>query len=195
MAFSPYGEYCKKTRKVCVVDLPSLKRVQSFEFVREQEVGNLVNKVRKARLGGTSVNLSQMLIGASNNRVSRCVLGQGYKAEDGSISRLGELANAVAMQLMEFSVGDFFPLLRWIDVIRGFVGRLRSTSREFDAFNDRVVQEHKAVRKLGGVASEMEDFVDVLLRLQHDCILDFGLTQDHLKAILQVSLFSHIIFQ
>ena len=139
--------------------------MQSFEFVREQEVGNLVNKVRKACLGGTSVNLSRMLIGASNNIVSRCVLGQGYRAEDGSISRLGELANAVAMQLMEFSVGDFFPSLRWIDVIRGFVGRLRSTFREFDAFNDRVVQEHKAVRKLGGVASEMEDFVDVLLRL------------------------------
>ncbi|GMN63201.1 hypothetical protein TIFTF001_032277 [Ficus carica] len=124
VAFSPYGEYWKETRKECVVQLLSLKRVQSFEFVREQEVGNLVDKVREACLGGTSVNLSQMLIAASTNIVSRCVLGQA--------------------------------------------------------------------RKLGGVASEVEDFVDVLLRLQHDCTLDFELTQDHLKAILQVSLFSRI---
>ncbi|EXB50919.1 hypothetical protein L484_021146 [Morus notabilis] len=62
--------------------------------------------------------------GASNNIVSRCVRGQGYKSEDGLVSRLGELANEVAMQLMEFSVGDFFPSLRWIDVVGGFVARL-----------------------------------------------------------------------
>ncbi|EXB50918.1 hypothetical protein L484_021145 [Morus notabilis] len=34
---------------------------------------------------------------------------------------------------------------------------------------------------------EIADFVDVLLRLQRGCLLDFELTQDHLKEILQPS--------
>lgn len=126
-------------------------------------------------------------------------LGQGYKSEDGSIRRLGELANEVAMQLMEFSVGDFFPSLQWIDVVGGFVARLRSTFWEFDAFNDWVVREHKAAMEVEDVTTpEIADFVDVLLRLRRGCLLDFELTQDHLKAILQVTysltLLSYTIF-
>lgn len=161
--------------------------MHSFQFVREEEVEVLVNSIRKLCLSGNSINLSRLLISASNNTMSRCILGHSYKAEDGSIKRLGELSNELSIQLTAFSVGDFFPSLRFIDVVRGFIGRLRSTFKAFDDFNDRVVEEHKKARKLGG-GSETEDFVDVLLRLQHDPMLGFGLTQDHLKAILQVTL-------
>ncbi|PON55746.1 Cytochrome P450, E-class, group I, partial [Parasponia andersonii] len=187
LLFAPYGEYWRQARKICVVELLSLKRVQSFQMVREQEVNALVNEIRKEGCvnGSRPINLSKMLIEASNRLMSRCVLGHSYKAEDGSIRRLGELSNDMAMQLMAFGFGDFFPCLRWIDVLRGFVGRLRSTFRDFDAFNDQVVCEHKTARKVGHDGSEVEDLVDVLLRLQHDSMLDFELTQDHIKAILQ----------
>ncbi|XP_062077847.1 phenylacetaldehyde oxime monooxygenase CYP71AN24-like [Humulus lupulus] len=186
--FAPYGEYWRQARKICVLELLSLKRVQSFQIVREQEVNELINEIRKEGCvdGGLSINLSKMLIQASNNVMSRCVLGHSYKTEDGSIRKLEELSRDMSMQLMAFSFGDFFPCLRWIDVLRGFVGRLRSSFRDFDSFNDRAVQEHKAARKCNHRdGSEMEDFVDVLLRLQHDSELEFELTQDHIKAILQ----------
>ncbi|PON60496.1 Cytochrome P450, E-class, group I [Trema orientale] len=187
--FAPYGEYWRQARKICVVELLSLKRVQSFQKVREQEVDALVKEIRKEGCvsGSRPINLSKMLIEASNHLMSRCVLGHSYKAEDGSIRRLGELSNDMSMQLMAFGFGDFFPCLRWIDVLRGFVGRMRSTFRDFDAFNDQVVREHKAARKVGHDGSEVEDLVDVLLRLQQDSMLDFELTQDHIKAILQVN--------
>ena len=126
--------------------------------------------------------------------MSRCILGRRYNEEDGSVEKLGELSNDMSRQLMAFSVGDFFPCLRWIDVLRGFVGRLRTSFRAFDDFNDRVVEEHKAARKLLNDASHTEDFVDVLLRLQHDNELDLELTQDHVKAILQVSVSSFFFF-
>ncbi|XP_030939218.1 cytochrome P450 71A1-like isoform X2 [Quercus lobata] len=44
LAFSPYGEYWRKVRKVCVHDLLSIKRVQSLHYVREEEVAILMNK-------------------------------------------------------------------------------------------------------------------------------------------------------
>ena len=87
-----------------------------------------------------------MLSDASNNIISRCILGQSYKAEDGSLSQLGVLIRKVSEELIAFSVGDFFPSLKWVDILRGFVARLRSTFREIDAFNNRLLQEHKTMK-------------------------------------------------
>ncbi|GMN30436.1 hypothetical protein TIFTF001_049619 [Ficus carica] len=187
VGFSNYGEYWKQMRRICVVELLSLKRVQSFQFVREEEAEELVKRVRKANIDDeTTINLSQMLIEASNNIVSRCILGQSYKAEDGSISRMGELSKRVVVELMAFCVGDFFPSLKWVDVVRGFKARLRSTFRELDAFNNRLVQEHKTMKSSSNY--EMKDFVDVLLGLQENHKLDFELSQDQLKATIQACL-------
>ena len=52
-----------------------------------------------------------------------------------------------------------------------------------------VIQEHKAARKQeDDKASEMEDFVNVHLRIQQSYMNDFELTEDHLKAILKAFL-------
>ncbi|GMN69083.1 hypothetical protein TIFTF001_038130 [Ficus carica] len=190
VAFATYGEYWRQMRRICVVELLSLKRVQSFQFVMEEEAEVMVHAIRKACLSDeTTINLSQMLSDASNNIVSRCILGQSYKAEDGSLSKVGELLKIVSEELIAFSVGDFFPSLKWVDVLRGFVARLRSTFRELDAFNNRLVQEHKTTKIAPNyVGSEMKDFVDVLLSLQEDRKLGFELTHDQLKAIIQACL-------
>ncbi|GMN52136.1 hypothetical protein TIFTF001_021289 [Ficus carica] len=193
VAFAPYGEYWRQMRRICVVELLSLKRVQSFQFVREEETEGLLRRVHKACLSDeTTVNLSQMLSDTLNNIISKCILGQSYKAEDGSLSKLGVLTRKTSEELMAFGVGDFFPSLKWVDVVRGFVARLRSTFREFDALNNRVIQEHKTMKKNiasnSGIGSEEKDFVDVLLRLQEDGKLDFELTQDQIKAVIQAGL-------
>ncbi|GMN20541.1 hypothetical protein TIFTF001_041041 [Ficus carica] len=103
---------------------------------------------------------------ASNNIASGCILGQSYKVEDGSISRMREISTRFAMDVMAFCVGDFFPSLKWVDVVRGFMARLRPTFRELDAFNNRSVQEHKTMKIAPNYdGSDKNDFVDVLLRL------------------------------
>ncbi|KAL5717883.1 hypothetical protein ACHQM5_010839 [Ranunculus cassubicifolius] len=48
IAFAPYGDYWRQMRKICVLDLLSAKRVQSFRFIREEEIGNMVNKIKKS---------------------------------------------------------------------------------------------------------------------------------------------------
>ncbi|MBA0870971.1 hypothetical protein Goshw_019570 [Gossypium schwendimanii] len=52
MAFAPYGEYWRQVKKISVVELFSHRRVHSFQFVRDEEVELLINKIRSASLKG-----------------------------------------------------------------------------------------------------------------------------------------------
>jgi cytochrome P450 len=186
VAFSPYGEYWRQAKKISVLELLSLKSVQSFQYVREEEVEALINKIRRSCLKGVSVNLSEMLIATSNNIASRCILGQKFEEENGK-SRFRQLSRRVMVLFVAFCFGDFFPSLGWIDVFTGLIPSLKATFRELDAFFDQVIEEHET-KKSDDYRPNKLDFVDILLRLQKNSMLDFELTKDNLKAILIVSL-------
>ncbi|KAJ7956143.1 Cytochrome P450 [Quillaja saponaria] len=108
VGFAPYGEYWRQARKVCVLELLSLKRVQSFQFVRDEEVEQLVSSL--LNFNGASLNISAILTAIVNNIISRCVIGQKFEAEDGN-TWFGEISKNMMVQLTAFSVGDFFPSL------------------------------------------------------------------------------------
>jgi cytochrome P450 len=190
VAFSPYGDYWRQTRKISVIELLSLKNVQSFQYVREQEVGVLINKIRDSCLKGVPINLSEMLIATSNNIISRCIVGQKFEGENGK-SRFGELSRRVMVLFVTFSFGDFFPSWGWIDVLTGLIPSLKSTFRELDVFFDQVIEEHKTKKSDGDHLNSL-DFVDILLRLQKNGMLDFELTKDNLKAIVMVYIYIYI---
>ncbi|KAL7218504.1 hypothetical protein ACSBR2_011711 [Camellia fascicularis] len=84
LGFAPYGEYWRKMRKICVLELLSLKRVQAFHFVRLEEVGVMIEKIcNKANLDGVNfVNLGEMFVDIASSIVSRCVLERKYEEED-----------------------------------------------------------------------------------------------------------------
>ncbi|KAG2678727.1 hypothetical protein I3760_11G016600 [Carya illinoinensis] len=184
IGFASYGEYWRQARKICVLELLSLRRVQSFQYVREEEVILLTNRIRESCLKQTSINLSEMFFATSNNIVSRCTLGQKYEGGDGK-SRFQQLARRLMVLLTAFCVRDFFPFLGWIDVLTGLISSLKAIVREIDPFLDQVIEEHKKMRSdHERYQPNKKDFVDILLQLQEDGMLDYKFTQDNLKAIL-----------
>ncbi|KAK1578855.1 hypothetical protein Q3G72_033601 [Acer saccharum] len=56
IAFAPYGDYWKQMRKICVLELFSLKRAQSFRFIREEEVGSLINSISQSALSSSAID-------------------------------------------------------------------------------------------------------------------------------------------
>ncbi|KAL5544061.1 hypothetical protein UlMin_007845 [Ulmus minor] len=179
---SPYGEYWRQVKKMCVVQLLSSKRVQQFQYVREEEVALMADQMHKTCLNGSSINMSDMLMETANNIICRCAIGQRSQGEGGGRS-YGEISRKAVVQYSEFCVGDFFPSFGWIDHLRGFIRSLKSTAKELSVFTDQVVDEHKAGKN--DSMSDKKDFVDFLFQIQKDNVLDFELTRADLKALIQ----------
>ncbi|KAK8987047.1 hypothetical protein V6N11_055364 [Hibiscus sabdariffa] len=174
MAFGPYGEYWRQVKKMSVVELFSHQRVQSFQFVRDEEVGALIDKIRCASVKGEPINLTKMLTFVSSNIVSRCVFSHKIEEEDGC-SKFGELVKRLMVLFSGFCFGDMFPYLSWADVLTGFVPSMKALSSDLDAFFDQVIKEHRALGE--------KDFVSIIMQLQKDGLFE-NLTQDNIKAIL-----------
>ncbi|PON96764.1 Cytochrome P450, E-class, group I [Trema orientale] len=147
VAFCPYGDYWRQTKKICVLELFSLKRVQAFQYVREAEVAEMIENVRRCcSQDGALVDVSEMLVNIAGNVISRCALGRKYTREDGRES-FGDLARRAMKLIGAFNFQDVVPYLGWIDVLTGFNARLGETVKAFDTLLDEVIEEHE--QKIG----------------------------------------------
>ncbi|CAJ1943744.1 unnamed protein product [Sphenostylis stenocarpa] len=182
VGFSVYGEKWRQKRKICVLELLSTKRVQSFRHIREAEVAELVNKLREASSSGAScVNLTEMIMSTSNNIVCKCAFGRKF-GEDGD-KRVKELARETMIHLTAFTVRDYFPWLGWVDVVTGKIEKYKATAGAMDALFDEAITERLRAKR-EGEHSKRKDFMDILLQLQEDDMLSFELTKNDLKALL-----------
>lgn len=181
VAFCPYGEYWRQVRKICVLELLSQKRVQAFQFVREEEVANMVEKVRLSCLNGAAVDLSDMFLTVSNNIISRSALGRVYENE-GCDESFGGLSRKAIDLIASFCFKDTFHFLGWMDTLTGLVAGLKHTSKALHNFLDQVIEEHESL--MNNDESDMKDIVDILLDLQKNGTLDIDLTRENIKAIL-----------
>lgn len=186
IAFCNYGEYWRQAKKICVLEILSQRRVQGFQFVREEETGEMVEKIKRSCMNGAAaIDLGEMFVTISNNITCRSSLGQKYEGEEGSMS-FGHLSKKAMGLVGAFCFGDYFPCLGWIDVLTGFSGRLRTTSRAINAALDQIIEEHE---KRGDTdQSDRKDFVDILLHLKKNGMVGIDLTKENIKAILLVSL-------
>ncbi|KAG5019653.1 hypothetical protein JHK87_015508 [Glycine soja] len=181
VAFVYYGEEWRQKIKTCKVELMSLKKVRLFHSIRQEVVTELVEAIGEA-CGSERpcVNLTEMLMAASNDIVSRCVLGR--KCDDAcggsGSSSFAALGRKIMRLLSAFSVGDFFPSLGWVDYLTGLIPEMKTTFLAVDAFLDEVIAEHESSNK------KNDDFLGILLQLQECGRLDFQLDRDNLKAIL-----------
>ncbi|PIM99258.1 Cytochrome P450 CYP2 subfamily [Handroanthus impetiginosus] len=176
VAFSQCGNYWREVRSICVLQLLSNKKVQSYRHVREQETSIMIEKIRQMGSSLLVVNLSDMFVSVSNDIVCRVALGRKY-GEDGKFKKfLGEFVELLG----EYSVGDHIPCLGWIDWVSGLNGKVKKVAKLFDEFLEGVIEEHREQRK-----RDVDlDFVDILLDFQRENEGSFLADDDAIKAII-----------
>ncbi|KAI7727307.1 hypothetical protein M8C21_027579 [Ambrosia artemisiifolia] len=177
VTFSKYGPYWRQARKICVNELLSPKRVNSFQFIRDEEVTRLVQAV-SAR-SGVETNLSELLFRLANDMLCRVAFGKRFLLEEsGTLARV--VAETQAL-LAGFCIGDFYPELEWVNSVTGMKRRLMKNLKELSEVCDDIINEHLKKKK---DETGKEDFVDVLLRVQQQQDLEVPITIDNLKAII-----------
>ncbi|XVF54567.1 hypothetical protein PTKIN_Ptkin05aG0191500 [Pterospermum kingtungense] len=185
IAFCPHGDYWRQAKQICVEDLLTQRRVRAFEIVREHEVSRMVEDIRQLCDGGSAVNVSEMLETVTSNIICRSVFGRVCEREDG-IKSFGGLSRRAIDVIGAFCFEDYFPYLKWVDVVTGFTAKLQRISSEVDAFLDEVIEDHLVMMNNDDDGDKLDnkDFVDILLQLQLKGMLDIDLTQENVKAIL-----------
>ncbi|ERN15843.1 hypothetical protein AMTR_s00039p00169550 [Amborella trichopoda] len=166
--------------KICVLELLSTKKVQSFQSVREDEVASMVSTI-SGLSHGDLVNLSKMFYTLTNCII--CKVALGHSERDQTEYRLYKIVQELNSILRSFFAADLFPSMGWVDVFTGIRARIKKNFRELDSFLDEVIQNHRYKGVLEPTTAN-KDFVDILLQAQKDYSLDIPLTMDNLKAII-----------
>ncbi|XP_077246506.1 cytochrome P450 71A1-like [Tasmannia lanceolata] len=183
VTFSPYGDYWRAARKICVVELLSAKRVQLFQQVREEEVCKMIEKISHSCsvARGASINLSEMFLSLTNDIISRVAFGKNCGGQ--GENRYAGLTREIGIVMGLFRVGDYFPSLGWIDVVTGLDARTKRAFRVLDSLFEQVIEEHLNPER--DVHTMGKDFVDVMLHVQKEFNLQNSpLSKDSLKAII-----------
>ena len=185
IGFSPCGDYWRQLRKICTVELLSIKRVQSFSPIREQEMNNLVKRIASEE--GRVTNLSKQVVSMMYSITSRAAFGEKYMEQDEFISLVREVVQIFG----GFFIGDLFPSAKWLQNLTGMRPRLEKLHKKVDRILEKIINDHKKTKsRTTGLLEGEEDLIDVLLKFEDvsSSDLDFGLTKRNIKAIIIVSI-------
>ncbi|KAL3537133.1 hypothetical protein ACH5RR_000499 [Cinchona calisaya] len=168
MGFAPYSEHWKQMRKICMMELLSIKSVDSFRFIRQDEISRLVESIiQSSSSAGVPVNLTEKLFDYTCSVVCRAAFGRICKDKDTMINNVKTVFSVMA----GFNLADVFPSLKFLPVITGLKQKLQEVHRQMDEVLEDVINQHKANHEIGRKGnSELgdEDFVDVLLLQQQE---------------------------
>ncbi|PKU83214.1 cytochrome P450 71A1 [Dendrobium catenatum] len=181
IAFAPYGESWRQMKKLARTHLLSSQKVKSMSFDRAEEVSLLLEKVADETSRGNGVIcLTDILNSYIINVISRVVLGSWITEEKKAL--LYEISHESSTLVYEFFFEDFFPYLKWLDVLCGTHRKLENYKKNRDALFEEIIKNrgHES-KEVNGKNNTY--FMDTLLDLQNDSSLGFVLTNDHIRGL------------
>uniref|UniRef100_A0A0A0LEM9 Cytochrome P450 n=1 Tax=Cucumis sativus TaxID=3659 RepID=A0A0A0LEM9_CUCSA len=187
ITWSQYGPYWRQLRKMCLMELFSARRLDSYEYIRKEEMNGLIREIYKSC--GEVIKVKDYLFALSLNVISRMVLGKKYTdepSESGIVSpdEFRKMMDELFLLNGVLNIGDSIPWMDFLD-LQGYVKRMKGLSKKLDRFLEHVLDEHKERRK--GVENYVaKDMVDVLLQLADHPDLEVKLERHGVKAFTQV---------
>ncbi|KAK5824814.1 trimethyltridecatetraene synthase-like [Gossypium arboreum] len=192
ITWAPYGPYWRQGRKIYLNELFSSKRLESFEYIRVEEIQAFVSRLY--RLSGKPIGVKEQLSRVTLSIISRIVLGKKYFSEK-SDDRLGSNSIVSLQEFQEIldelfllngvlNIGDWIPWLDFLD-LQGYVKRMKALKKKLDPFHDHVFDEHKQKNKELSKDFVTQDMVDLLLQLADDPDSEVKLTYDGVRGFTQ----------
>lgn len=144
-------------------------------------------KIGEAAAAGAAVDVGDLLSSYTNDLACRAVMGKSSRG-DGQSKLFRQLVVDTSPLLGGFNIEEFFPFLARFGVLSKVVrAKSERLRRRWDELLDRLIDDHESKHRPMATASDQkdedDDFIDVLLSVRHE----YGLTREHMKAILLVS--------
>ncbi|GLJ49359.1 hypothetical protein SUGI_1044070 [Cryptomeria japonica] len=190
---APYGPYWRHMRKISVMQLLSVKRVDSFACLREEEAAVGVRSIWDRSLHGKlPVNVTAAISSIISSIMWGTLAGTNtgsYSDLLGSSDELRMMINEVINMVGAFNIGDFFPYGEWLDQLRGMKRRMTRAHDFFDRVVGRIIDQHveRNAKVDAGENEHVKDLVDVLLDIEKeepDGENGIKVTREHIKAII-----------
>ncbi|XP_078159493.1 cytochrome P450 71A26-like [Carex rostrata] len=182
LAFEPYGEDWRQLKKIFTIHLMSTKKIASYKTIIEEEVGNLIAKIgdHASMSSSDPIELSKVLFSFMNDVVFRVVSGK-IIMEERMYAMVRELLEESFQLLGQFSIGDLFPSLLWLERLIGLSRRASRYRNRWDLLYEEVIQAHiKSEENNEG----KDNFVDILLSLKNDPSINFDISMDQIKGLI-----------
>jgi cytochrome P450 len=176
VGYAPYGAYWRQMRKICVLQLLSSKRLESFRFIREEEVSTMIRSIISDSEGSLPVSISKAVSTLATSIICRMAFGRKY-----SDQQLIESIKESFLLAGTFNIGDYIPYLAWLD-LQGLKRRFKKIHKTVDHFFDNVIEEHIARND----PNVTPDLVDVLLAICADKDTEFQIKRKHIKGVIAV---------
>ena len=188
VGFSPYGERWRQLRRIAIVHLLSVKRVDTLRALREEEVAPLVARIRatgasddeRGRL--RAVNMSELIVSLTYTVISKAAFGNKLGGMDPGSLRA--MMKEVTDLLETVAVRDMFPRLRWVDGATGLDAKIKRAAGKLDDVLERALQEHE---KKPEDEDEAADLLDDLLLVIKEGGEGLNLDRIDVKGLILVS--------
>ncbi|KAF3431170.1 hypothetical protein FNV43_RR25900 [Rhamnella rubrinervis] len=165
VAFTPYGEYWREMRKMCVLELFSMKRVQSYRSIREEEVDSLMNSISESASSSTPVNLTEKLFALTAGMIFKIAFGKSFQESEFDKHGFVKVVHDTEAMMGGYLAAECIPYVGWIiDRLTGRHQRLEKLFHELDHFFQQVIDDHLSSERKKQDPNQ-EDFIDVMLKI------------------------------
>ncbi|XP_047328535.1 flavonoid 3'-monooxygenase-like [Impatiens glandulifera] len=177
--WSPYGPEWRMLRKICVKEMLSRSKVDSFYHIRQREVRKMVNRLWVRRMSQVDVgeemfmtvlnSITTILWGESGNEMVERNLGTEFRL----------FVEEFLMLLGVPNISDFIPSLAYFD-LQGIEKKMKRLVKRFDKVFELMINE-----RMREDDNNKKDFLQSLLNLKKDGEdAKTPLTESHLKSLL-----------
>ncbi|XP_073133412.1 cytochrome P450 83B1-like [Henckelia pumila] len=166
-------------RKLSLSHLFSVKQVVSFLPIRKEEVSRMIEEMTKTSDSSGLINVSRAAFLLTNRII--CRAGFGKKYDEMGKKRFDEVFEEAQVTGTAFFLGDYFPLLGWIDKFTGMHSRLEKNFRELDNIYQQLIDDHLDPNR---PESMNGDILDLMIKLKQDQTAAVQIDWDNIKGIL-----------
>ncbi|KAG2581914.1 zealexin A1 synthase-like [Panicum virgatum] len=179
---APYGAHWRQLRRITTTKLLSARRVLSFRAVREEEAAAMLRACAAAAAGSRAVDMRERLSALITDTTMRAAMGDRFKDREVFLRALDRIIVLAA----GFNMADLWPSSRIVSRLSGAVRHCEEIRDTTFRILDGIIEEH--LEKMGNRGGgEVEDLLDVLLKVQQDGDLPIPLDMDVIKlAILDI---------